>query len=153
MTPVYRPTPSRRSTGHGWLRAAAPNALAVLLLGISIWQMDLLTRPSQTYGSGGSQLLNSDIWVTIQDLTQHRYELPLLPHARDNQGVLVIEPRFDTEYLTKHLDLVRQFFEPYSAIQTNRGSQHEISSMLLVFFGAVFALMRPSKFRGEASTE
>jgi hypothetical protein len=49
--------------------------------------------------------------------------------------VLLIDPKSD--YMPKHLDMVREFFEPYSSISTGKGSQYEVSTLLVVLFGAI----------------
>ena len=110
----------------------------LLLLCVSFYQLSLLAQPSQTFG-GSRQLLTSDVWVSFQDIVEHRYQLPRIPLARDGAGVLVPERNFDRQYLINHLDSVRKFFEPYSTLSVNKGGQYMISSALLLLFGAVFA--------------
>lgn len=112
----------------------APIALAILLLLFSAFELRLMAQPSRTWGSGANQLLTADVWVTLPDLIAHRYQLPMMPQARVN-GVLLIDPKSD--YMPKHLDMVREFFEPYSSISTGKGSQYEVSTLLVVLFGAI----------------
>jgi hypothetical protein len=124
-----------------WLRPLIPRAAVMLLLGISMFQINLLAHPSQTYGSGSPQLLTSDIWVSFQDIVEHRYPLPEIRYARDANGRVVIDPEFDNSYMSRHLDSVIRFFTPYSAINVDRGSQYEVSSTLVLLFGSLFALL------------
>ena len=125
-----------------WVSSSAVRALAaLLLLTISFYQLDVLSHPSGTYGSGSTQLLTSDIWVSFQDIVAHRYQLPQIPLARNQSGVLVVTPGFDRDYMAHHLDSVRRFFEPYSTIRVDKGSQYEVSSALVLLFGSIFALL------------
>ncbi|HEX9015481.1 MAG TPA: hypothetical protein VF960_05685 [Chloroflexota bacterium] len=139
-----------RSVGaRARLRWAATPAIGLLLLGAGMFQLNSLSYPSDSYSQSYGQsarLLTSDVWVSLQDLVEHRYPLPTIETERDGSGVLVPSRAFETKYLAQHLDRVRAFFEPYSALNVNRGTQYEYSSMLVVLFGAVFALARA---RGE----
>ncbi len=131
------------------IRAVAWRGAVVLLLAISLFQINLLARPSQTHGDGSVQLLTSDIWVSFQDIVAHRYPLPMTPLARNQDGILVITPQFDRAYMLKHLDSVKQFFEPYSNINVDKGFQYEVSSALVLLFGAFFALLSNRERRFE----
>ncbi len=135
----------------GSIRTLVACAAAVLLLAVSFYQLDILSHPSGTYGSGSTQLLTSDVWVSLQDMVAHPYQLPQIAFARNQSGVLIFDPAFDRGYLVHHLDNVRRFFEPYSTIRVNRGSQYEVASALVLFFGAFFALLGgvTSGFRDE----
>ncbi|MCL4534807.1 MAG: glycosyltransferase family 39 protein [Bacteroidetes bacterium] len=128
--------PSRRS-----VRILGSYAVAFVLLAVSFYQLDLLSHPSGTYGSGSAQLLTSDVWVSMQDMVAHQYQLPQIPFARNQSGVLVVDPVFDRNYMAHHLDSVRRFFEPYSTIRVDKGSQYEVSSILVLLFGSLFALL------------
>ena len=128
--------PSRRS-----VRILGSYAVAFVLLALSFYQLDLLSHPSGTYGSGSAQLLTSDVWVSMQDMVAHQYQLPQIPFARNQSGVLVVDPVFDRNYMAHHLDSVRRFFEPYSTIRVDKGSQYEVSSVLVLMFGSLFALL------------
>lgn len=124
----------------GSMRTFVACAAALALLAISFYQLDVLSHPSRTYGSGSTQLLTSDVWVSFQDIIAHPYQLPQIPFARNQGGVLVLAPAFDRSYMVHHLDNVRRFFEPYSTIRVNRGSQYEVASALVLLFGSFFAL-------------
>jgi hypothetical protein len=128
---------------------AATGVVALLLLCVSFYQVSLLSQPSQTFG-GSRQLLTSDVWVSFQDIVEHRYPLPRIPLARDRDGVLVPERNFDRQYLINHLDSVRRFFEPYSVLSVNKGGQYMTSSALLLLFGAAFAFV---EVKGRLRTE
>ncbi len=130
----------------------SPFQPAKLLLAAGFVQMDSLSHPSATYGQS-VQLLTSDVWVSFPDIQNHRYPLPEIQMARDDQGVLIPSETFESEYLTHHLDRVRQFYEPFSALNVNRGSQYEFSSMLVVLFGAIFAFAAGAPFRRSARVE
>lgn len=117
--------------------------VALLGLAFTAYLLHLLAHPSQTWGSGAGQLLTSDVWVSFHDLVSNRYPLLQLPFVPID-GVLMIDPSF--EYIPRHLESVKAFYEPYSSIVTGRGSQYEVSSLLVLLFGAVFALMeRPRR--------
>lgn len=134
----------KRSDGlasRGIMRTLALYAAALMLLGISFYQLDVLSHPSRTYGSGSTQLLTSDVWVSFQDIVAHPYQLPQIPFARDLNGVLVLDAAFDRSYMVHHLDNVRRFFEPYSTIRVDKGSQYEVASALVLLFGSIFALL------------
>jgi hypothetical protein len=119
------------------LQTLASICLAFLLFAFSVFELHLLSQPSRTWGVGAKQLLTADVWMTFPDLVAHRYQLPQMPLARVN-GVLMIDPK--SEYMPKHLDTVRGFFEPYSSIKTGRGSQYEVSTLLFVLFGMVLVV-------------
>jgi len=110
---------------------------ALLLLAFAAYELHLLARPSLTWGPGGTQLLTSDMWVTFPDLITYRYKLPDLPFA-PVEGLTMIDPSFD--YMSMHLEYVKHFFEPLTAINTGKGSQYEVSSLLVLLFGAAFTL-------------
>ncbi|MGI5836623.1 MAG: hypothetical protein ACOX87_09065, partial [Chloroflexota bacterium] len=111
----------------------------VYFLGLAFasYLFHLLAYPSVTWGGGAGQLLTSDVWVTFHDIVSHRYPLPNLPFASID-GVWMIDPKF--EYMHGHIESVKAFFEPFSVLNTGRGTQYEVSSVLVVIFGAVFAL-------------
>lgn len=114
-----------------------PDHIAALLaLAFCVYALRLMALPSTTYGQGASQLLTSDAWLNFGDIVAHPYPLPQLPFVH-KEGVLVIDPSF--EYMDRHLDRVGEFFHPISALNTGRGSGYQISSLLLVLAGAVFA--------------
>lgn len=141
-------------------RLAAPRvqpalAISLFLLFFSAYELYLLGRPSQTYGGNASQLLTSDVWVSITDVFAHPYPLPSLPFVQI-EGVSMIDPDF--HYIDEHLDRVKAFYEPFSALRTGRGGQYQLSSLLVMVFGAAFALVngaeRPiSRHRHDESGE
>lgn len=119
---------------------------AVVLLLLTAIQLDVLSRPVQTHGEGATQLLTSDPWASLPELASNRYILPQLQFTRID-GVLTIDRAFDREYMAHHLERVRAFFQPFSAVVSNEGEQYQLSSALVVLFGAVFLLGKPSPGR------
>lgn len=115
---------------------SSANLVALAALALTLYELNLLARPSLTWGAGGAQLLTSDKWVSFPDLIAHRYPLPKLPFARV-EGLMMIDPTFD--YIPRHLDSVKHFFEPFTVIKTGKGSQYEVSSLLVLLFGSALA--------------
>jgi len=134
-----RPLAGRSLTlpfGGMGFRLVPAHAAALLGLAFVAYLLHLLATPSRTWGQGASQLLTSDVWVTLPEILDHRYPLPLLPFAHI-EGVLMIDPSF--AYIHDHIDAVKEFFDHCSTLNTGRGRQYELSSLLVVLFGAVFA--------------
>lgn len=119
------------------VRLQPARVVALCLLLFSAYQLYLLARPSQTFGGNAGQLLTSDIWVSIADIFAHPYPLPTLPFEKV-EGISMIAPGFS--YMDEHLELVKAFYEPYSALNTGHSGQYQLSSALVLAFGAVFAL-------------
>ncbi len=118
------------------LRIPPAYPAALLLLLFSAYELHLLAQPSLTYGGGARQLLTSDVWVSMPDIIAHRYPLPRLPFA-PVEGLTMIDPGFG--YMATHLERVKAFFDPFSILHTGKGSQYEVSSLLVLLFGSAFA--------------
>ncbi|MHB8991930.1 MAG: hypothetical protein ACYC66_09865, partial [Chloroflexota bacterium] len=121
-------------------------ALALLLLLLSGYQLRLLAFPSASQGPVGRQFLTSDVWVTMHDIIQNRYELPRLSFVERN-GVLMIDP--ESRYIARHLQTVALHFDPVSTLSTGRGTGYQLSSLLVLLFGAVFVLVDGGRVRTE----
>ncbi len=115
----------------------------ILLLVCSAYEIRLLATPSKTYGWGSTQLLTSDVWVSFPNVVTQRRPLPILSFVR-REGVLMIDPDF--EYVPGHLSRMRRLFAPVSSLATGRGGGYQLSSLLLVTVGFLFAVTRPARW-------
>lgn len=137
--------------GHGQTRhLRLVHALALCLLLLSAYELRLLAFPSASYQGLGRQFLTSDVWVSLPDILHHRYSLPRLSFVR-RDGVLEIDP--DSKPMARHARDVVRYFAPVSSLVTGRGPGYQLSSMLAILFGAIFAFAGASGTRPDGDVK
>ncbi|HEX2922686.1 MAG TPA: hypothetical protein VHS28_01510 [Chloroflexota bacterium] len=91
---------------------------------------------SASYSGLGRQFLTSDVWVSLPDIAQNRYNLPQLTFVK-RDGVLMYD--VESRYMVHHAHNVTSHFTPVASLRTGRGPGYQLSALFVMLFGALFA--------------